>query len=48
MANKSHMSSEKRKPKANAKSKAPAKAIASIVTQPELIKKPKKDKPSAE
>ncbi len=47
MANKSHMSSEKRKPKASEKNK-PAKTIASIVVQPELIKKPKKDKPSAE
>ncbi len=47
MANKSHMSSEKRKPKASEKNK-PAKTIASIVAQPELIKKQKKVKPSGE
>jgi len=47
MANKSHMTSEKRKPKASEKNK-PAKTIASVVVQPELVKKPKKVKPLEE
>ncbi|HEY5466190.1 MAG TPA: hypothetical protein VIL27_04065 [Clostridia bacterium] len=44
MADKSKITTEKRKPKASEKNKAPAKTIASIVVQPELIKKPKKEK----
>jgi hypothetical protein len=44
MANSRNFTTEKKKPKASEKNKAPAKPIASIVVQPELIKKPKKDK----
>ncbi len=47
MANRSHMTSEKRKPKASEKNK-PAKTIASAVVQPELVKKQRKVKPPAE
>ncbi len=47
MANRSHMTSEKRKPKARDKNK-PVKTIAAAVVQPELVRKQRKVKPPAE